>query len=109
MKRKIIISVICAIVICGIVAGVALSGVIEKPKLTSLSDEALYTVLRNYGFTIPEELGEETKENLINGGLRKVVEDVEKEPNSYLAFSYSGIADLYENVKKAVEKYYGIE
>ena len=109
MKKNIIIPTICVILLCGIVSGVALSGIIDKPKLSSFSDKALYTVLRIYGLSIPDELSEETKKNLINGELREIVECVENEPDIYLAFSYTVMADFYEGVQNAVNKYYGAE
>lgn len=108
MKKKIIIPIICVIVLCGIVAGIVFSGIIQKPKLSSFSDEALYTVLRIYGLPAPDEKNIK-KEDLLDGHLKELVEIINEDPYFHMAISNSVAAEYYEALQNAVYKYYGIK
>lgn len=110
MKRKIIISAICVILILGIIAAFSFLGITKSPKLSSFNNEKLYEVLTDYGLSIPDELSDTTKELLLNGGLKEIVENLETDLNFYdnNAVNYSIANDFYEDIKIAIERYYGV-
>lgn len=78
-----------------------------RQRLTTLRNEDLYTVMVRYGYAFPEEVTEEKRYALINGGLKKIVAKMEDNPQYGVGASYTVLVDLYEGIRDTLAKIYG--
>lgn len=79
----------------------------EVTVVSELSDAELYAVLTENGFVFPEQVNEEKRCSLINGGLKKIVAKMENNPQYGVGASYTVLVDLYESIRDSLARIYG--
>lgn len=114
MKRLLVfIIAMCLFISCGAIAFASdnTAETESKTQLSSLDNAELYEALNNLGVTIPDELSDTTKEYLLNGGLKEIVEILEDDPNHFdsIAINYTVASDFYKEIRYAIERYYGTQ
>ncbi len=100
LYKKYAIQVVC--VICSLVLLLsACSFVPPERKLSEMSDEELIQYLIDSG--VPSL---ELKHIEVADLIRKFVVELEEDPDSPPAVSWSVLADMYEGIREAVKEYY---
>ncbi len=82
------------------VAGLLVGCADAQPKLSEMEDAQLFAYLADAGVTVPEDVTAST--------VREMVAELEDDPaHSAPAVSFTLIIDLYEDIRIAVNAYYG--
>ncbi len=102
MKRFVVLVIaICVMSLCLLSISACEEGTEDRQKLSSLGEEELAEFLSSMNIVIPEELKDID--------IRGMISTLEENPDAVCVVSHTNAAKLFEDVRAAVKKYYGIQ
>lgn len=75
----------------------------KKPKLSEMSEEECLEFIKSKDIEIPDDLNKEG----IGALVKKTIVQIEENPDKNFVVSYTVTLNFLENIRKAVNEYYG--
>jgi hypothetical protein len=100
--------IICIALVLVFVFGMSTSAIAAKngtAQLSELSDEEIINFLKESGVEIPQIFDDEITWALF---VRNTIQQVEADPNTFLHYNYSVLHQFANEIKMAVNSYYGV-